>query len=89
MEESGATTPSKPLKRYEYEVTTIYSVHAEDGLTADGIFRVAMEEASFSDRIVISQEIIKRLEEIPDGGEKHWTWNRNMQKWELTKYHVT
>lgn len=88
MEESSPTSSTEDvnaLKRYEYEVTTVYSVHATNGQDADGIFRVAMEHATFSDRVIISQEIIKRVEEIPDGGEKHWVWNRTLSKWELRK----
>lgn len=86
MGESDSTTSSP--RRYEYTVNTIYSVHAEDGKAADKLFNDAYHGAEFSDGIIIAQEVIRRIEEIPDGGERHWVWNTTLNKWEITRYNL-
>lgn len=86
MEKSEPTTTSP--KRYEYSVNVVYSVHAEDGKTADKLFDNARHKQIFTDQIIIAQEIIRRIEEVPDGGERHWVWNNNLAKWDLTRYNL-
>lgn len=86
MGELDSTTSSP--RRYEYTVNTVYSVHAEDGKAADKLFNDAYQGAEFSDGIIIAQEVIRRIEEIPDGGERHWVWNTTLNKWEITRYNL-
>lgn len=76
-------------KRYEYSVNIVYSVHAEDGRKADELFNNARYNSEFSDGIIIAQEITRRIEEIPDGGERHWVWNTMLNKWEITRYSLS
>lgn len=87
MDESELTTTSP--KRFEYSVNTIYSVHADDGITADKLFDDAREKQIFTDQIIIAQEIVRRIEEVPDGGERHWVWNNTLAKWELSRYSLS
>ena len=87
MDESEPMTTSP--KRYEYSVNIIYSVHAEDGRAADALFNKARYNSEFSDGIIIAQEITRRIEEIPDGGERHWVWNTMLNKWEITRYSLS
>jgi len=87
MDESELTTTSP--KRFEYSVNTIYSVHADDGRAADKLFEDAREKQIFTDQIIIAQEIVRRIEEVQDGGERHWVWNNTLAKWELARYSMS
>lgn len=75
--------------RYVYEIHTTYAVVADSDDNADIIFLTASEGGEFTDSIVIERQSISRTLELKDRGEKKWTWNQSLQKWDLTKYSLS
>jgi hypothetical protein len=75
--------------RYTYQINTEYSVIADSDDTADTLFKTASEAAEFPDSVTITRQSISRTLELKDRGEKKWTWNQSLQKWDLTNYSLS
>lgn len=69
----------------EYVLVRVYNAVTETDDEADAAFRDAIE-GNFSDDIVISNEQLSKIVEMPDGGERHYSWNKLTNKWEITRY---
>lgn len=72
--------------KVEYILSKQFKVVADSVEDADQAFKYALEEGIYSDDIHISMEVINKIVSLDTGGEKHYVWNKDQNKWEITRY---
>ena len=69
-------------KKWQYVVTTTYTIHACDDQAADAGLAWVLEHGEFGDNVTVTDQVVARFDPPKQMPGDTWFWNDNLCEWE-------